>query len=136
MTEMRTVDRLTFVYRADTGKVNALLDSARKLLMINGCALCSITHGLAGEKGDFKSCREEIGVPLDFVHRNELMGPLAEVVGDRLPCVVAHAQGEMELLLDPEALERCRGSVNDFKGRLGMRAAMRRLEIPGLTASS
>ncbi|MBI3608180.1 MAG: hypothetical protein HY207_09445 [Nitrospirae bacterium] len=43
------IERLLFIYNADSGKWGAFVDSAKKLLMINGCALCSLTHGLAGE---------------------------------------------------------------------------------------
>lgn len=133
MTEGTTsVEKLIFVYRADTGRVNALIDSAKKLLMIRGCTLCSITHGLAGEKQEWRTCREEIGVPVEVVHRDELHGEVARAVGEALPCVVAQVDGELSVLLDPEILQRCLGSVADFKARLKLKAAMRSLEIPGL----
>jgi hypothetical protein len=128
------IERLIFVYRADSGKLNALIDSARKLLMIDGCALCTITHGLAGERGEWKSCRDEIGVPVDYVHRDELDGDLAAAVGDDLPCVVAEAEGRLTVLLRPQVIERCRGSVDDLRGRLRIHAAMKELAFPETTA--
>lgn len=124
------IERLILVYRADSGRLNSLIDSARKLLMIDGCALCSVTHGLAGERGEWKSCRDEIGVPVDYVHRDELAGELAAVVGDALPCVVAAAQGRLTVILTPQVIERCRGSVDDLRGRLRVHAAMKGLAFP------
>lgn len=129
---MRNIDRLIFVYKADTGKVNALLDSAKKLLLIKGCTLCSITHGLAGEKAEWRSCREEIGVPVETLHRDEIDSHLAQVVGDQLPVVVAEAAGDLVVLLPPEVLDRCKGSVHDFKARLRLHSSMRNLTIAGL----
>lgn len=126
----KDIDRLIFVFSADSGAVNAFLDSAKKLLMINGCALCSITHGLTGEKSDWRHCKEEIGVPVDYVHRDEVTPELALVAGDELPCVVAEADGELVLLLGPDVLDRCKGSVADLKGRLNYFASLRRLSFP------
>ncbi len=125
----KQIDRLLFVYNADSGSFSALMDSARKLLSINGCALCSITHSLAGEKSEWKNCREEIGVPVDYVHRDEIDPDLAAVVHGSLPAVVAEAAGQRILLLAPDVLSRCRGSVADLKGRISAHAAMRNLEL-------
>jgi hypothetical protein len=130
----RTIDRLIFVFSADSGALSAFLDSAKKVLRIKGCTLCTITHGLAGEKSEWRDCREELGVPIEYVHRDEVSPDLQRVVGNNLPCVVAQAGDELVLLLGPEVLERCRGSVADLKGRLSIFAAMNRLELPQSSA--
>jgi len=130
MTPKRRIDRLLFVFNADTGSFNAFLDSAKKLLRLNGCTLCSITHGLAGEKSEWRECKEEIGVPVDYVHRDEISGELRSVVGDQLPCIVAQAGSDLVLLLAPDVLDRCQGSVADLKGRLIYFASVNRLELP------
>ncbi len=100
------------------------------MLRLNGCSLCSITHGLTGEKNEWRNCRAEIGVPIDYFHRDEIFGPMKQLVGDALPCVVAETGAGPRVLLTPDVLERCRGSVDDFKGRLLTHAAMRDLEMP------
>lgn len=132
----RPVDALLFIFNADAGLWSAAVDSARKLLRINGCELCSITHGLAGEKGEWKECRAALGVPVEYLHRDEIEPWLADVVGDTLPCVVARVGDEHRILLDPEVLARCRGSVGDLRGRLHIHAAMQGLSIPDLEASA
>lgn len=131
MPDKREIRRLVLVFDADTGKLNAFVDSARKVFRLNGCALCSITHGLAGEKSEWKDCRAELGVPVDYLHRDELAGRLQELVGGRLPCVVAETDEGPLLLLSSQVLERCKGSVNDFRARLLTYAAMYDLEMPG-----
>ena len=122
------VDRLIFVFNADSGAIAALADSARKILRLNGCSLCAITHGLAGEKGEWKDCKAELGVPVDYVHRNEIEGALAPVATE-LPCVVAEAGGELVLLLGPEVLARCNGNTADLRGRLTYYAGMKGLAL-------
>ena len=121
--DARAIERLILVFDADAGALNALVDSTRKLFRLKGCSLCSITHGLAGEKGQWRSCRETLGVPVDYLHRNELDATTAGVVGDQLPCVLASSGGRTELLMGPGVLDRCAGSVADFKGRLMHHAA-------------
>jgi hypothetical protein len=130
----RRIDRLIFVFNAGSGSFNAFLDSARKLLQIKGCTLCTITHGLAGEKSEWKECKEEIGVPVDYVHKDEIWPDLDTVVGSKLPCVVAMAGGELVFLLGPEVLDRCKGSVADLKGRLSVFSSMKGLELPEAVA--
>ncbi len=130
MAETQQIRRLILIYNADAGRLSALVDSARKVLRLNGCSLCSITHGLAGEKEEWSDCQTEIGVPIDYLHRDEVFGPMKQLVGETLPCVVAETASGPQVLLTPDELERCRGSVDDFKGRLETHAAMRDLEFP------
>ncbi|RMH18540.1 MAG: hypothetical protein D6696_12805 [Acidobacteria bacterium] len=121
---------LTLVYNADSDKLSALVDGARKLLRLKGCTLCSITHGVLGEKPEWRSCKEELGVPVRALHRDELAQPLREAVGDQLPCVLADTDAGPRIVLGPQVLERCRGSVADFRGRLKTHAAMKSLALP------
>lgn len=77
----RTIDRVVFVFSANSGVSSAAIDSAKKVLQLRGCALCSITHG-------------------------------------------------RQVLIGPDVLARCKGSVADLKGRLQTYAAMHDLEFP------
>lgn len=135
MTQRGTIQRLLFVYNADSGTLNAIVDSAKKLLSINGCPLCSLTHSLAGERGEWKSCKESIGVPIDYVHRDELTPRLKNVISRELPCVVAEVDGELTVVLTAEVIARCKGSVADLRGRLNTHAAMRGLSFPVLESA-
>ena len=124
------IRKLIFVYAANSGKMNAMVESAKKLLAINGCSLCSITHGLAGEKDEWKSCSEEFGVSIDYLHKDEIPSTLSDIVGDQLPCILVETDHETRLLLDPEVLGRAKGSVGDLRGRLYTYASMYHLQFP------
>lgn len=130
MSDRRTIERLIFVFDADSGALSAFFDSAKKALRLGGCALCTITHGLAGERSEWKECKEELGVPVEYVHRDEVTPALHEVLGEELPAVVAEAGGELVQLMDREVLERCRGSVADLRGRIVYFASTRKLALP------
>ncbi len=123
------VDRLIFVFDADSGAWDALVDSAKKVLRIDGCNLCQITHGLVAEKPEWRECRKALGVPVEYVHRDELQGELAALVEGRLPAIIADHGGQLTLLLDGSAIGRCRGSVEDLRGKLLFHAAKHALQL-------
>ncbi len=118
MVEKKKVDRLVFMYNAESGKLHAFMDSAKKLLTIKGCTLCSITHGITGEKGAWKECRQELGVPIIAYHKDEIPVALEEMAAHQLPCIVAQTEGTYTMLVTHDVLDRCRGNVDDLKGRI------------------
>ncbi len=129
----RPIERLILVYGADSGRLNALVDSARKLLRIKGCSLCAITHGLAGERSEWSECREAFGVPVETYHRDEMPDDVAALVGAALPAVLAADGDGLQLLMGPEVLDRLHGDIADFRGRLVTHAAMKGLSLPPRT---
>ncbi|HLG18128.1 MAG TPA: hypothetical protein VJH03_27050 [Blastocatellia bacterium] len=126
----RRIEKLIFIYDADSGKAGAIVDSVKKVLRLKGCALCAITHGVAGEKQEWKSCQEDLGVPVDYWHRDEVPPMARTRIGNELPCVAAQVDGETLVLIGPDVIERCKGSVADLKGRLRYYAGARNLELP------
>ncbi|MDA8018891.1 MAG: hypothetical protein MPN21_15730 [Thermoanaerobaculia bacterium] len=126
----RIIDRLIFVYAANSGRLGAFVDSAKKLLQVRGCSLCALTHGLTGEKEEWRSCRDEIGVPIDTYHLDDQPSDVERVAAGAYPCVLAKSGDELMLLLGPDTLDRLRGSVNDLRARLDIHATMRGLELP------
>ena len=125
------VQKLILVFNADSGTWNAVMDSARKAVGQSECPLCDITHGLMGEKREWRRLRRDLGVPIEYVHRDEISEDLVPVVTGRLPAVVvATAQG-LQVLLPPEVLARCRGSVGDFRGRLMTHVELHGLKLGG-----
>lgn len=115
----RQIKKLVFIYNANSGVLDAVVDSAKKVLRINGCALCEITHGVVTEKSEWRACDRALGVEIDYLHRDEVPNALAGFVEEALPAIVAVPEGgEPLLLLDAETIERCRGSVQDLRGKL------------------
>lgn len=127
----RPIEELILVYRADAGLVGAVVDSARKLFKINGCTLCTVTHGLAGERAEWQECKSALRVPVSYYHRDDMPIDVEEVVGDELPCILARVpDGTLVPLLSPEALARCNGKVADLRGRLRHNAKLNGLALP------
>jgi hypothetical protein len=120
---------LIFIFDANSGVWDAFVDSAKKVLRINGCALCQITHGLVTEKSEWRECQEALGVPIEYLHKDELTDELRPLVEGKLPAIVADHEGEMTLLLDARTISRCRGSVEDLRGKLLFHAAKHGLAI-------
>ena len=65
--------KLIFVYNADSGKVNALWDSAHKLFSPKNydCNLCALTFGTFSEKKIWKQFRKSVDAEMIFLHRDE-----------------------------------------------------------------
>ena len=106
----------------------AQLSDSEQLLLLKGCALCAITRDLennsTGNKPEWKDCKSELGAPI-FVFTLDVIEPrLHALIQGNAPAVCAETEaGELFLLLDPAAIERCKGSVADFRGRLLYRAS-------------
>jgi hypothetical protein len=125
----RIPDRLLFVFDADAGKLSAFLDSARKALGLGACSLCALTHGLAGEKEEWRQARTCLSAPVAYLHRDELTGDLAPLALERLPRVVAESGDAFETLLTPEDLAACGGSLDEMLRRLRDSAGRHGLSI-------
>lgn len=65
--------KLIFVYNADSGFINTLMDIGHKALDPDTyqCNLCALTFGIIGEHQQWKQFREESEAEMKFLHRNE-----------------------------------------------------------------
>jgi hypothetical protein len=100
---------LVFVYNADSGLVNTLLDIGHKIVspQTYACNLCAITHSTFSMRDEWKGFVAQLGVPVEFLHRNEL----AERYGIRatdLPAVYRKTDGGLEAWISREEIDRCR----------------------------
>jgi len=76
------------------------------------CALCDITHGLLRRRSEWNAYVAGLDVRFETFHRDDQPDAVRAASGDRVPVVVAElATGAMVLLVDPEALDACDGSV-------------------------
>ncbi|RWX51712.1 hypothetical protein VU01_10934 [Candidatus Electrothrix marina] len=65
--------KIIFVYNADSGKINTLLDIGHKILRPDtySCNLCSLTHGVFSEKEEWRLYRAATQHELEFLHKDE-----------------------------------------------------------------
>ncbi|MBI4397373.1 MAG: hypothetical protein HY548_09775 [Elusimicrobia bacterium] len=127
---MKRIQSLIFIYNADSGKWGAFIDSAKKVLMIQGCPLCTITHSVFGEKAQWKACKEEMGVPIRVYHRDEVPEAYKTMAENNYPCILAQTDKGVDLLAGPDVMRRCRGDAWDLKSRLYHHASLIDLEFP------
>ncbi|NTU68628.1 MAG: GTPase [Chlorobiaceae bacterium] len=64
---------LIFVYNADSGPISGLFDLGHKILSPSTyqCSLCTLTHGPFSEKEAWTAFRKTMGVPMEFLNRDE-----------------------------------------------------------------
>lgn len=64
-------EKIIFVYNADEGAFNALMDTAHKLFAPSTyeCNLCALTHGVTSMKSEWKSYMSTLNYETRFYHR-------------------------------------------------------------------
>jgi len=105
------------VYHANGGLVGELTYVIGKLRGTAHCSLCDITHKIR-MKPEWKTLEASLDIPFRLVHPNEQSPGLAALTRGSTPCVVRESEEGVSLLLGPEELEACGGSVGRFRGRL------------------
>lgn len=65
--------KLIFVYNADSGLINTLLDIGHKVISPETyeCNLCALTYGVVSENKKWKQFREKSNIEMEFLHRDE-----------------------------------------------------------------
>jgi hypothetical protein len=110
-----TLVRLVGVYDADHTLRGELSYWIGARLGRAHCALCDVTHGLVRERGDWRTCRASFPVRFDTFHRDDQPEAVRHAIGDELPSVVADTDAGVVVLLGPDALDACHGSVAAFR---------------------
>jgi hypothetical protein len=122
---------LVFVYNADSGVFNALADAAHKIFSPRtyACNLCALTHSALGMRGEWKRFLEGLGVPLEFLHADELKARYG-VAGVPLPAIFMSDGETLEVLTGADSINACR-TMDDLKrlildGRAGGKDSLAR----------
>lgn len=99
---------LIFVYNADSGFVNTLLDIGHKLVspQTYSCNLCAITHSTFSMREEWKDFVADLGVPVEFLHRDEFEKQYARRAPE-LPAVFRKSGGTPEAWISREEINRC-----------------------------
>ncbi len=99
--------KLVFVYNANSGRLNALFDIAHKTLSPSTyqCDLCSLTHGAFSEKASWKRFREESGIEMTFLHKDEFE---KRETGDYpgYPLILKVDNGSMSVFMNRDEIAR------------------------------
>ena len=99
---------LVFIYNADSGRLNTLLDAGHKLISPStySCDLCALTHSTFSMRGEWKEFVEGLGLPVEFLHRDEAEKKHG-LSGTALPAVFLKTEGRLSPWLGSEEINRC-----------------------------
>ncbi len=104
--------RLVFVYNANSGKVNALLDSLHKITnpLTYNCNLCALTFGNFSENMIWKKFRENSEIEMVFLHKDEFLNQYESEIDQNhdFPLILIEKDSKFELILSAEELNRIR----------------------------
>ncbi len=114
---------LVFVYNANSGLFNTLTDIAHKLLspQTYACNLCAITHTPLGMREEWKEFVEQLNIPLEFLHRDELRKQYG-VEQITLPAILLKEGAHLGEWITAEEINACR-SLPDLKSLIQNRLA-------------
>ncbi|RME01906.1 MAG: hypothetical protein D6814_00615 [Calditrichaeota bacterium] len=104
-----TSTKLIFVYNADSGLFNTLTDIAHKLLspQTYKCNLCAITHTALGMREEWKQFVENLPLPVEFLHKDELEQQYHLKSADLPAVYLASDAAELTLFITPEQINGC-----------------------------
>ncbi len=100
---------ITFVYNANSGKVNTWLDIGHKIISPGtySCNLCSITHGLLSEREEWKKYREESNVKMEFLHKDEFEKVYTDSKKFTYPIVLkSKGDGDYEVAISTDKINK------------------------------
>ena len=121
--------RLVGVYDADGTPWGEVAYWVGARLGRRHCSLCEITHGSIRQRPEWVACRDRLPATFETYHRNDQPDLVRDAAGGRAPVVVAVTDaGRHVVLLTPEALDACDGSIE-----LLINAIERELDRHGLT---
>lgn len=101
--------KLIFVYNAISGAVQALLDTAHKILSPETypCELCDLTHGVFKEREEWESFRQNLDVPTLFLYKDEFLKQYRSkwLPKYNYPIVLIEIDGELEIAISKIELQ-------------------------------
>jgi hypothetical protein len=130
MAGAQTIRRLTGVYDTDGGVRAEFAYAIGRRRGTAECALSDLTNSGRRIRDEWDALVATIGVPFDLVHLNERDPQVAAASDGRTPCVLAHTDSGIVMLLDPDDLVRIGTSVLRFDRTLRDAADAQALVLP------
>ncbi len=121
------MDSLVFIYNAESGLSNALLDTGRRIFNPSQypCALCMVTYGPFGMKNDWKTFVARLPYKALFLHSDELPENLRKLRLD-LPSLVLQRSGTATVLIGGQEFR----TIKDLESlKLKVTEALTRIEV-------
>ena len=102
------LQKLIFIYNADSGLRNMVIDSLHKVISPKtyNCNLCDITFGVFNENKIWRKFRAETTLEMEFLHKDEFKTRYASKFGYKFdfPIVLTTANDSLEVFINNEEL--------------------------------
>lgn len=102
------LQKLIFIYNADSGIRNMIMDSAHKIFSPDTyeCSLCDITYGAFTENSIWKKFRKETDLQMEFLHKDEFAKTYASKFGHKFtfPIVLVETNNGLEVFVNTKEL--------------------------------
>lgn len=100
---------LVFVYNADSGIFNGLLDWAHKIFspQTYACNLCAITYDNLGMRRPWRDFLKRLPLAVEFLHRDELRAQYG-IEDAELPAAYRRQGDRLELWISAAEINACR----------------------------
>ena len=116
---------LLFIYNANSGKLNAYLDSLHKIFSPKTypCSLCDLTYGVFKENKSWKSFRESATLKMQFLHIDEFEKAYRSkwLQPYTYPVVLLENGENLEIFISKEELDQLK-SVEELIGMITKRS--------------
>ncbi|MGB5698520.1 GTPase [Muriicola sp.] len=103
------IEKLIFIYNADTGLKNGLFDIAHKIFNPSTyeCRLCELTFGTFREKRLWKNFRLEHTVQMEFLHKDEFLKTYASkfMPAYTFPIILEATAHDLEIFMTTKELK-------------------------------
>ncbi|MFK7812552.1 MAG: GTPase [Maribacter sp.] len=123
--ENTSPQKLVFIYNADSGIRNMILDSAHKIFSPETyeCSLCDITYDAFTENSVWKKFRKESDLQMEFLHKDEFAKAYASKFGYKFtfPIVLAETNNGLEVLVKTKELNELK-KAEDLIGLINERS--------------
>ncbi|MEP0212296.1 MAG: GTPase [Cellulophaga sp.] len=100
--------KIIFIYNANSGLGNSMLDSAHKIFSPStyNCNLCDITFGVFTENTVWKKFRKETDLEFVFLHKDEFeaMYKGANILNTSLPIILKEEGGKLNSFISTKEL--------------------------------
>jgi len=99
------MQKLIFVYNANSGIGNTILDVAHKLFSPKtyNCNLCAITFNTFSENNVWKAFRKETNIEMTFFHTDEFEAEF-NFINTSYPVILAEENDELDVFLSAEEI--------------------------------
>lgn len=118
------MNKLIFVYNADSGYLNVALDMAHKIFSpaTYPCSLCDLTYGIFKIRPEWEDFIQNSPLPFEFLHKDEFLKDYPNHASTILPTVLAEENGKLEVFIPADQLQKLK-SIGELKALI-LRALM------------